>query len=691
MSEIEKPINGSEEDSEKLDDELAAFTDELLEGNIKPEEAETNLSEDEALRDMQKMVLRMHQAFGSEEPDPAVSSRMKLELVTEMRKMAAEEAEKSASIGTRMLAFFSGFGRGRQFNALLPIAAVAAVFLFVFIFVVSDGKLDNLLGSSLEGYPIPNRMEEVTPLFGLSMRVSVNSNGVEVDNDSWYSAISADGRYVAFVSASDNLVENDTNGMRDIFVHDQNTGYTERISLGTNGQEANGDSLNPAISADGRFVAFESQADNLANSDTNNTRDIFVRDRQLETTELISIVDGQAANAESRHPAISADGRFVAFYSTASDLAANDNNGVGDVFLFDRQGGVMTTVSLTSSGQTGDGESRSPAVSEDGQYVAFESVATDLAANDHNNASDIFLYSRQDGSLQRISVNAANEEGDGPSYDPDLSADGRYVAFESQAENLWENDSNHKSDIFVYFRGDNSQVQIERASVADGGGQANDNSGSPSISSDGRYVTYSSFANNLTGGEVFGTYLDVYVFDRDSNVTERISADELGQEPEGASVNPDISADGRFISFDSTANNLVSDDFNGRVDVFIRDRMPPVNMSINYQSGSPGSYFTISGTHFQPDSIVSLVVNGVELGTVPSDAAGNFTALLATESADAGGYVLRAATGTLNGSVAFMLDPNSAERIQETDGTIFNIPAGIAYTHFNSMPAVLAN
>lgn len=695
MSELDRPVNGSPDQDDEMTNALASFTDDLLDGALEPEQAENNLSENEELRQLQAMVLRMHRAFGSEGPDPAVSGRMKMNLVTELRKMNFRDEPRPVSAWDRIRAAFTTPGKGRGLNALLPLAAVAAVFLFVFVFVFSDVDLGEFLSGFTppDGYPTPNRMEEVTPLFGLSIRVSVNSEGFEVDNDSWYSAISADGRYVAFVSASDNLVENDTNGMRDIFIHDQNSGSTERVSLGANGEEGNGDSLNPRISADGRFVVFESQANNLVGGDGNNARDIFVRDRQLGTTELISIVNGQSANGDSRHPAISADGRYVTFYSLAANLAANDGNGVGDVFLYDRQNGTMTAVSLTTGGQTGNGESRNPAVSGDGQFVAFESVATDLVADDNNNSSDVFLFSLQSGVLQRVSINAANEEGNGHSYEPDLSAGGHFVVFQSQAENLGEGDSNEKSDIFVYSRNQDDQVLIERVNLssADGGGQANGDSGSPAISADGRFVTFSSFANNLTGGEIYGNYLDIYLFDRQSDTIERISADALGQEPEGASVNPDISADGRFVSFDSIAPNLVSDDTNSRVDVFIRDRTPPVDVSINYLDGTPGSYFTVSGSRFLPDSVVSLVVNGVDLGTVTSDAAGNFTFILATDNAELGGYLLRTAAGTLGGSAGFVLSPDSVERPQETNATIFNIPPGIAYTNFSFLPGMVGN
>jgi Tol biopolymer transport system component len=542
------------------------------------------------------------------------------------------------------------------------------------------------MNNGQNAYPIPAQVEEVTELFGLTERVSISSNGLEVEQDSWYSAVSADGRYIAFVSSSDDLVDDDDNEVKDIFVHDRNTGSIERVSLGEGNVEGNGESYSPAISADGRFVAFESVASNLVSGGDNQSRDIFVRDRQSGTTELISVVNGQAADGNSRHPAVSDDGRYVAFYSLAADIALNDDNGVGDVFVYDRQSGTMTAVSLTSGGEVGDGESRNTTISGDGQYIAFESMATDLVEDDGNDASDIFLYSLQGGSLERVSVNSDNDEGEGHSFNADLSADGRYVVFQSQAENLWVGDSNEKSDIFVYYKDNANGIQVERASVAVEGGQPNGNSGYAAISADGRYVTYSSFANNLAGGEIYGSNLDVYFYDRQANETERVSADMLGQEPDGASVNPDISADGRFVTFDSTATNLVENDLNSRIDVFIRDRMPPVAVDINYVSGSPGSYFTISGDRFMPESEISLVVNGFELGKVTTDAEGGFTAVLATDEADLGGYILSARGGTLVGSLGFVMDEASAVRPQETEAAVFNLPAGIAYSHFSHLP-----
>jgi Tol biopolymer transport system component len=689
MSDLDKPTNGSPKLANELENALASFSDDLLYGNIELTEAENSLSESEALRELQEMVLRIERAFGPEkEPSSAMSSRIRMNLVTELRKMNFGEEEKPVPIWIRIQDWLNSLGKGRL-NYLMPVAAIAAVFLVVLVVVFSDVDFNDVLQGSV--IDTPERLEEVTPLVGINERVSVDSGGSEVDNDSWYSAISADGRYIAFVSASDELVVDDGNGMRDIFVHDRNTGDTERVSLGEDGQEGDGDSINPVISADGRFVAFESQAENFVTGDGNGTRDIFVRDRVLGTTELVSMVNGQAGDGDSRHPAISDDGRFVTFYSTSSDLTPNDGNGVGDVFLYDQQNGTMTAVSMTAQGQTGDLESRNPVVSGDGQFVAFESLATDLAANDGNNASDIFLYSRQNGSLTRISINNDGEEGDSHSYKPDLSADGSAVVFQSLAENLWESDSNDKSDVFIYYHDQNNQSLIERASVADGGGQSNGDSGSASVSADGSYVVFSSFANNLAGGEIYGTNQDIYLYDRQAGAVERISADLLSQEPDGASVNPDISADGRFVSFDSIASNLVENDSNSHVDVFVRDRMPPLSVVINYAVGTPGSFFTVTGSRFLPDSMISLVINGFSLGTVTSDPVGDFTIILATDDADPGGYILNASDGTAEGVVGFALDPNSSPRSQETEGTVFIVPSGIAYTHFNSLPLIIDN
>ena len=198
-------------------------------------------------------------------------------------------------------------------------------------------------------------------------RVSVDSSGAQSDGSSSASSISADGRFVAFDSDATNLVDGDTNGFADIFVHDRQTDKTTRVSVRSDGTEGNGSSYNPSTSADGRFVAFDSNATNLVTGDTNGWYDIFVRDRQMATTARVS-VDSAAAqgNGNSGGASISGDGRYVAFQSDATNLVTGDTNGRVDIFVHDRQTGTTDRVSVDSAGTEGNGSSKYPSISATG-------------------------------------------------------------------------------------------------------------------------------------------------------------------------------------------------------------------------------------------------------------------------------------------------------------------------------------
>src|SRR6266567_3491186 len=244
-----------------------------------------------------------------------------------------------------------------------------------------------------------------------TVRVSVASDGTEGNDVSMGSALSADGRFVAFDSAATDLVAGDTNRVSDVFVHDRQTGTTERVSVASDGAQGNGSSgllsfaFPPALSADGRFVAFVSFATNLVASDTNGATDVFVHDRQTGITERVSVAsDGTEGNAASAGAALSADGRFVAFHSTATNLVAGDTNGKTDVFIHDRQTGITERVSVASGGTEGNGFSAEPALSADGRFVAFHNTATNLVAGDTNGKTDVFVHDRQTGTTERVSV-----------------------------------------------------------------------------------------------------------------------------------------------------------------------------------------------------------------------------------------------------------------------------------------------
>src|SRR5207249_3675999 len=287
-----------------------------------------------------------------------------------------------------------------------------------------------------------------------TVRVSVASDGTEGNDVSLGSALSADGRFVAFDSSATDLVAADTNGVSDVFVHDRQTGTTERVSVASDGTQDNGSSAcsdiayPPALAAAGSFVAFVSAATNLVTSDTNGTTDVFVHDRQTGTTERVSVAsDGAESNAASVGAALSADGRFVAFHSAATNLVADDTNGTTDVFVHDRQTGMTERVSVASDGTQGNNASSYPALSADGRFVAFDSDATNLVAGDTNGATDVFVHDRQTGTTERVSVASGGSQGNGFNAGPVLSADGRFVAFHGTASNLVGGDTNGTTDV----------------------------------------------------------------------------------------------------------------------------------------------------------------------------------------------------------------------------------------------------
>jgi Tol biopolymer transport system component len=260
-----------------------------------------------------------------------------------------------------------------------------------------------------------------------------------------------DGQLVAFGSFSSNLVAGDTNDVDDVFVHDRSTGITDRVSVDSLGAEGNRSSFMSSISADGEFVAFNSDATNLVTGDTNHKYDVFVHDRSTGITERISVdSSGNEANDNSAWGDFSADDRVVSFASAASNLVSADTNGAYDVFVHDRQTGVTERVSVDSSGQQAMGSSAEPSISADGQLVAFESDASNLVPGDTGYYQDVFVHDRSTGLTERVSVARSGAQGNDHSYFPAMSADGRMVVFCSWATNLVGGDTNATLDVFVH-------------------------------------------------------------------------------------------------------------------------------------------------------------------------------------------------------------------------------------------------
>jgi len=331
------------------------------------------------------------------------------------------------------------------------------------------------------------------------VRVSVADNETQANLSSYQPSISADGRYVAFYSIATNLVGgDDTNGQQDVFVRDLTAGTTVRVSVADDETQATGDSYYPSISADGRYVAFTSRATNLVGGDdTNSNTDVFVRDLTDGETVRVSVADDETqATGDSYNASISANGRYVAFQSYASNLVAGDTNGSTDVFARDLTDGTTVRISVADNETQADDGSYDASISPDGRYVAFTSLATNLVGGDDTNSNtDVFVRDLTDGTTTRVSVADNETQANGGSYQPSISADGRYVAFYSDSNNLVADDTNSRYDVFVRDLTDGTTTRV---SVNALGVEGNFASLLPSISADGQRVAFQSAATNLT-------------------------------------------------------------------------------------------------------------------------------------------------------------------------------------------------
>jgi Tol biopolymer transport system component len=483
----------------------------------------------------------------------------------------------------------------------------------------------NAQRSSPEGGDPSAQPGSVLPIWrhlGLTWRASVAGDGTE--GNSYVGsehAISADGRYVVFSSMAWNMVPGDVQyGHQDIFLHDNQTRATERISVSSAGQPCNEDAYYGVdISADGRHVVFATKASNLVSGDTNGVWDIFLRDRTAGSTIRISNpTAGGQSNGNSWQPQISDDGQVIVYASEATNLVLNDTNNRMDIFAYNRVSGQTERVSVSSSGEQGNAAADlAPAVSADGRFVAFTSEATNLVTGDANafcdmngdgtfgeNCPDVFVRDRTNGTTERVSVSGSEIEGNDASVSPVISGDGRYVAFYSAASNLVSNDTNscqswyHPStpgpcpDVFVR---DRTAETTERVSVSSIGGQSthssmNVNRKPPAISGDGRYVAFESDDPTLAAGATNG-WTQILIHDRITGETTLASASTYGWQGDEWSTCPvNLSGDGRYVAFPSRANNLATDDGNGFEDIYVRDRVVwtyAADGTVRNGSGSP--------------------------------------------------------------------------------------------------------
>jgi Tol biopolymer transport system component len=400
-------------------------------------------------------------------------------------------------------------------------------------------------------------------------------------------SLSGDGRFAVFESYANNLVADDTNSAYDVFVRDLTRDTTIRVSVDSSGVQGNGHSSRATISADGRYVAFSSTASNLVAGDTNAKADVFLHDLKQGSTVRVSVdSDGLQSNGNSLDSALSADGSVIVFTSGASNLYPLDGNDTWDVYRHDRISGATTLVSKTTGGTSGNGDSGSPAISANGEVVVFCSDASDLIPGDTNAQSDIF-YTTQGKSLKTLmsaSVAKSGAQGNAHSIDPDVSDDGSRIVFMSAADNFVSGDSNQTYDIFVH---NTATAATSLVSASATGVHADDASFGPAISGDGSKVSFFSLAHNLVDNDATFFQTDVYVKTLASAAIEVASVGSNRVQGSNDNQSSSLSANGTQIVFESGSSNLVSDDSNGFTDIFARNLITGVTRRISVPTTSP--------------------------------------------------------------------------------------------------------
>ncbi|HEY5197636.1 MAG TPA: hypothetical protein VIJ51_11495 [Solirubrobacteraceae bacterium] len=386
-------------------------------------------------------------------------------------------------------------------------------------------------------------------------------------------AISSDGSTVAFDATA--------GGSAPTNVYSSNllTGTTNLVSTGLGGAGANGASSAPTVSSDGSVVAFASSATNLVSTPVGGAGDVYVR-RAGGPITLVSAGIGGPANGVSSEPAISADGRYVAFASTAANLVAGDTNGVSDVFVADLTTGAITRVSVAHGGAQANAASTGPAISADGTAVSFDSSATNLVAGDKNGVADVFVRVPSGDTTERVSVSTSGAEQNraattGFSEVSSLSANGRLVVFDSTATNLVHGeDPAARSNVFMR---DRSRHTTTLVSESNDGYEGNNDSFAPFITPSGLYVSFESFAKNLAGGG--GPQENVFVRDLTLRTTSVIDVAPNGSPPSKEAgellERPTLSStNGTIATFVSSASNLTGNS-SGLTQAFVRLLSPP--------------------------------------------------------------------------------------------------------------------
>ena len=497
--------------------------------------------------------------------------------------------------------------------------------------IVWRGALGLLL---LASFFQPGGLDSAHAAAGGYTWVSAGSNAI-----SYRGQISANGRFAVFESEGTNLVPNDINGVSDVFMRDLQLGTIVRVSVDAAGLEADGGGGNPSISADGHFVAFESGATNLLPGDMNGFSDIYVKDTVTGAVSRASLTStGGEPNNEAINASISGDGRFVVFDSEADNLVPNDTNGAGDIFVRDMQLG--TTTGVTVSGNAGGFDA---SISLDGRFVVFNSRSTNFVPDDTNGVADVFVYSIQTGQIVRASVNSSGVQGGFSSTEPSISGDGRYVTFSTSSDDFTTVDTYGYTQLYVR---DMQAGTTSLVSYKDGYAMVGE-SDSSIISADGRYIAFS-FDDKGDGMPK----RDLYIADRTTN---QMYLAVPGHDSSGmdSPILPSISGDGRFLLF-ATSVAHVPEDINSERDIYVREMSyqadtPPTIVSIQHSCSSncsPADQHVDFLVRFSED------VTGVEVGDFVLTIGGGISGAVITAVSGAGSeYFVNVDTGTGDGTL----------------------------------------
>jgi Tol biopolymer transport system component len=449
-------------------------------------------------------------------------------------------------------------------------------------------------------------------------RSSVPSGGGEPTGDSAEPSLNLDGHWLAFTSAAGNLAGTDANHLNDVFVRNQQTRALQLVSRTPGGTSGNAASDRPSISDDGTRVAFRSSAtDLLPGGDA--VPAIYVRDLTAGTTTRVSVAtNGTPGNGASDTPRISGNGRYVAFASDADNLVTGDGNHRTDVFVHDLVTGTTELVSQKGTEGPQGGTSTSPAINRDGRYVAFKSTSVNLVPNDTNGGSDVFLRDRTNQTITRVSVQGSGAQAKSGSGSPSISADGKVIAFDSPADDLVAHDLNGSTDVFVR---DLTGFTMTLVSVDNTNDEGSGSSRTPSISADGRFVSFQTTAP-LVADDGNGVS-DIYIRDRVRTRTRRLSTTfQLGEAHGPSFGTPSLSGDARSVSFRSSATDLVDPDADHVDDVFTRAAIVPTIGQVQPLSNPSGpvtiarggdTSFKISGSYFFPDTQVHVFGPGLQV------------------------------------------------------------------------------